>query len=98
MSGMGGKKLNSWFNVYNFSYAKANDLKAIQKLYCQDDLRETIALLKDIIIDEQKLLPNQDLSRIFLGGFSQGAMVSISTLFAYEWSQPLGGVLCLSGK
>ncbi|KAL3074285.1 hypothetical protein niasHS_015115 [Heterodera schachtii] len=34
-------------------------------------------------------------NRIFLGGFSQGGPVALYSALAY--SQPLGGILCLSG-
>ena len=55
----------------------------MRKGHSQEDLKAAATILNDLIKEEQKTLPNQDASRIFIGGFSQGAMVSLATLLSY---------------
>ena len=42
-----------------------------------------------------KLLGN-DPSKIIIGGFSQGGIVSLATLLRYKGPKPLGGIIALS--
>ena len=52
------------------------------------------------MIDEELcLLPKmlQDPNRIFIGGFSQGAIVTLSSLLSYQRDKPLGGTFCFGG-
>ena len=46
------------------------DVNQIRKRFDQFELKESAALLNELILEEQKALPNQDASRIFIGGFS----------------------------
>ena len=45
---------------------------------------------------EAEMLPDKSFGRIFVGGFSQGCMVSLATLLSFTAGQ-LGGVVGLSG-
>ena len=63
----------------------------------QDDVASSVNLLNKLIEQESKSVPDQDVSRIFIGGFSQGAMVSLATLISWKGTKPLGGVVALSG-
>ncbi len=50
------------------------------------------------LIEEEILkLPHglQDSKNIFIGGFSQGGMLSLCSFLRFD--KPLGGVICLSG-
>ena len=50
------------------------------------------------IIDEEiEQLPDTDPCRVFIGGFSQGAIVVEAALMNYKREKPLGGVIGLSG-
>jgi len=50
------------------------------------------------MIEEERLkLPDQDPSRIFIGGFSQGCMVALAAFIKYQGTKPFGGFLGLSG-
>ena len=52
------------------------------------------------MINEEVLkLPEgrQSLTNIFVGGISQGAMLSFAALLRYPFKTPLGGVICLIG-
>lgn len=42
-----------------------------------------------------KLLGN-DPSKVFIGGFSQGGVPSLTTLMRFKGQKPLGGVIALS--
>ena len=78
--------MNSWFNVYRTLRQKgirSNNLGRIRKNYNQEELKEAAEQLNELILEEQKKLPDQDASRIFIGGFSQGCMVSLATLLSH---------------
>ena len=50
------------------------------------------------LIEMEKLkLPNQDPSRIFVGGFAEGAVTALAAYLRYDDTSPLGGVFALSG-
>jgi predicted esterase len=93
-----GLKNTAWFDVYRVDRENMKDLTTIRKRFNQIDLQESAAYLNKIILDEQKLLPGQDSSRIIVGGFSQGGMTVLATLLKHRWSQPLGAAFCLSGS
>ena len=93
----GGMEMASWFDIFELTPRTIPDLKQIRSMLNQDDVTTSVKLLNDLIDQELKTLPNQDLSRIFIGGFSQGAMVSLATLMTWKRSKPLGGVVALSG-
>ena len=93
----GGAKCTSWFDVLALSQETITDLSTIRKAFNQDDIMKSVALLNDLIEKEAKKLPNQDHGRIIIGGFSQGAMMALSTLIAWKKDTPLGGVICLNG-
>ena len=81
-----GMKMNSWFNVYRTlrkKGARSTNLGRIRKNYNQEELKEAAEQLNELILEEQKKLPDQDASRIFIGGFSQGCMVSLATLLSH---------------
>ena len=46
---------------------------------------------------EAELFEDKDTSRIFIGGFSQGCMVSLAAFLSWDLPTRLGGVLGLSG-
>ena len=49
------------------------------------------------IIDEEAKVLGGDTTKIFIGGFSQGCMVSIAAFLKYKGLKRLGGVIGLSG-
>ena len=50
-----------------------------------------------LIEEEIQKLPDQDPSRIIIGGFSQGSIISLASLLRNKLDRPLGGVLALNG-
>ena len=44
---------------------------------------ESIDLLKGLIEEERLKLPDQDVSRVCIGGFSQGCIVALGTLLTW---------------
>ena len=49
------------------------------------------------LIKEEAQRLKGNASKVFIGGFSQGGMVSLATLMRYKGKQPLGGAISLSG-
>jgi predicted esterase len=47
--------------------------------------------------EAEKLGNKKDFSKIFVGGFSQGCMVSLATLHLHDGPTPFGGIIGLSG-
>ena len=46
---------------------------------------------------ELQKLPNQDASRLFIGGYSQGCQVALACFLTCVQAYPLGGIIGLSG-
>ena len=49
------------------------------------------------LVDEEAKLLGNDPSKVFIGGLSQGCMVSLATFLKYKGQKRLGGVIGLSG-
>ena len=79
-----GYVMNSWFDIYNLS-GTPESLEEIRKEYSQDDLKESIAYLTELVRKEADLIEGKDTKRVFIGGFSQGCMVSLATLISIDF-------------
>ena len=77
----------SWFDIYSFPL-NSNDT------YNFYDAKNSANYLKKIIDEEVKNL-NNDYSKIFIGGHSQGACISLYTGFTVDYL--LGGIIVCSG-
>jgi len=93
----GGAFCTSWFDIFALSNEVITDPETVRKAFSEEDIMKSVALLNDLIEQEAKKLPNQDVGRVIIGGFSQGCMVSLSTLISWKKDRPLGGVIGLSG-
>lgn len=82
-----GYETNSWFDILTKGFTSENS-------YNFDDVIKNSKKIIDIINEEAKSYKG-DYSRIFIGGFSQGACLSLHC--AFNTPQPIGGVLALSG-
>ena len=89
--------MNCWFDIYSLKKSTDHTLEQIRKEYNQNELNEAANVLLRIVEVEKELLPDKDPSRIFIGGFSQGCMVSLAAFLKYSGTKRLGGVLGLSG-
>ena len=54
-------------------------------------------LLLGLVEEEKQKLADKDTGRIYIGGFSQGCMVSLAAYLMHQGPQPLGGIVGLSG-
>ena len=77
----------SWFRIFNFPLASEED-------YSFEDAEMALKSISKAIHEEAKLL-NGKYENIFLGGFSQGACLSLFLGLTFE--HLLGGVISLSG-
>lgn len=88
------EELCAWFDVYSLS-----DIRARQDLQ-EDGLRESISQILDVLESEAQLLDGQ-LSRLYLGGMSQGMATALWVFLAAfatgRIQAPLGGLLGFSG-
>ena len=81
------ENLTSWFDLYSFPIDNS-------KCYNFTDVTKSRKMLEKIINQEAKNL-NGNYQNIYIGGHSQGAIVSLHT--AYNFKELLGGVLVCSG-
>ena len=81
-----GDECFSWFDVYGFDDISMSSINF-------DDVKKSANRIINIIEEEAKYLGGYD--NIFLGGFSQGACMSLYVGCSYN--HLLGGVICCSG-
>ncbi|OKL63959.1 hypothetical protein UA08_00491 [Talaromyces atroroseus] len=88
------EEMCSWFDAYSLS-----DIQARQELQ-KDGLQESIFQILGILESEARLL-GEDLSRIYLGGISQGMATALWAFFAAVGTRriygPLAGLLGFCG-
>lgn len=78
-----GRQIPSWYNIYNFPN------------HNEKDFSQATEYLKKLI--EQQVLEGIPYDKIIIGGFSQGAVVSLLLGLAIFDKKPLGGIISLSG-
>lgn len=81
----GGQMVSQWFDIYDMGNANARQ--------DEDGYWNSVRKISNIIDDE--INNGIDPSKIVVGGFSQGASLSLGIAASYE--KKLGGILCLSG-
>ena len=85
----GDEEIPSWFDVRSLFAINENNVNLINF----DDVNKSTKRIGEIIEKEAQYLKGYD--NIFLGGFSQGACMSIHIGLSYE--KTLGGIICVSG-
>jgi predicted esterase len=72
--------MNSWFNFNNTFRNEENDgdLDLLQQEAEQEDLLLATESFNELVQDELGLVLNEDPSRIFIAGFSQGASLVLA--------------------
>ena len=73
-----GYVMNSWFDIYPEGPKPAETLAEIRAEHNQDDLIESAKFLLELVEEERKKFKDGDIGRIYIGGFSQGCMVSLA--------------------
>ena len=81
------KNITSWFNIYSLPIKSSRN-------YSFEDATKSRDVLVNYIEKEVKLL-NNNYEKIFIGGHSQGACISLYT--GYTFQHLLGGVISLCG-
>lgn len=84
-----------WFDMYNFPNKEGKTNEEIWADSNQDDLSETAEMILKIAQQEADTLG--DPSKVFIGGFSQGSVVTLAAFLHYKGTKPLGGFIVLSG-
>jgi phospholipase/carboxylesterase len=82
----GGMVMNSWYDIKNFQRGEDS--------YDESDVVKNSARIRKVIENEAKKLEN-NFSKVFIGGFSQGACMSLHVALTHE--KKLGGLIALSG-
>jgi phospholipase/carboxylesterase len=82
----GGMVMNSWYDIKNFNRTK-------DSIESSDVVKNAYRVKK--VIDNEVKTFNGDYSKIFLGGFSQGACMTLH--LGLTSSEKLGGLVVLSG-
>jgi len=54
-------------------------------------------MVVEVIFKERMKFPDESSRRIFVGGYSQGAMVALAAFNKYPGVYPMGGVYALNG-
>ena len=83
-----GENLTSWFDLYSFPVNNS-------ECYNFTDAKKSRKMIEILIKEEAKKL-NGNYQKIFIGGFSQGSVMSLYT--GYNFNELLGGVLACSGN
>ena len=81
------EETTSWFDIYQPGFRNA-------KSYNYEDVKKDKIKIQNIVEEEVKLL-NGKYDKIFMGGFSQGACLSLD--FAFTFEKKIGGVIACSG-
>ncbi|AWD32692.1 Carboxylesterase 2 [Candidatus Kinetoplastibacterium sorsogonicusi] len=77
--------MRAWFDIYNLETLDLNI----------NDIYQTInEISKVIMLENKKGIPN---SNIIIIGFSQGAIIALSTLISIDIINPMAGIISLSG-
>lgn len=84
-----GMEMPSWFDYKQLGFTSLDE-----SINCEE-LKESQERVTKVINDEVTNNLNGDYSKLFIGGFSQGAALSLYT--AFELHENLGAVVCLSG-
>jgi phospholipase/carboxylesterase len=79
-----GYVMRAWFDIYS---------KEIDRKIDQAGVQASVALVEKFIEQEKKR--NLPTEKIFLGGFSQGAVIALTA--GLQHSETLGGIIALSG-
>mgnify|MGYP001264194591 CR=1 FL=1 len=80
-------KMKSWFNIINLPISKNSNEN-------YDNIDKSVKIIHDIV--ENEINNGQDPKKIFIGGFSQGASLSLISGLSY-YNQELGGIIMFSG-
>ena len=81
-----GTKMTAWFDIYDWNFQLTS--------YSNDDIVKSEMWFRDLIENEVKRY-NGDYSRIFIGGHSQGCIMSLQTALGFK--SQLGGIICFCG-
>ena len=54
-------------------------------------------MILNLVEEEKQKVPNEDSSRIFIGGASQGCLLTNAAFLRYNKTAPLGGIACIIG-
>lgn len=86
-----------WFNFFDTSRKRIMPVKEIREMNDQNTIQASADILNQIMDQEKEKLPNKDMGRMFIGGFSQGAAIALASHIQQKGSTPLGGVIGLNG-
>ena len=64
-----GRLLNSWFDIISLHRPPEKPLEEILPLHSQEDIRETVATVTELVEAEVEALDG-DHTKVFVGGFS----------------------------
>ena len=87
VSVLDGKENYSWFDIYYFPINSSSSFNF-------NELKEASNTLRQVINEEAKELGGK-YDKIYIGGHSQGAMISLYT--GYNFEHLLGGIISFSG-
>jgi len=87
----GGADANSWFDILTFDVVTEDD---IYNSFNHNDIVANSLTIQQVMREEINHL-NGNSRRLFIGGFSQGCIMSLYSGLTFE--QPIGGILGSSG-
>ena len=96
-----GVSTNSWFDFLRFEFdvTKESPENANEKVWEQISQEEIISRADEMlkIVDREAKLLGDDPSKVYIGGLSQGCMVSLAVFLKYRGEKPLGGIIGIMG-
>jgi phospholipase/carboxylesterase len=81
------EKTTSWFDIYKMNFGNEKD-------YSFEDVQKNSLRIYDII-EKESIALNNNYKNIFIGGFSQGAMLSL--YIGLNYKKEIGGIISCSG-
>ena len=83
-----GMRMTSWYDIISL------ETTGVSKSIDLDQLKDSTDIITNVIKQEAQIF-DDDYSKIFVGGFSQGACMAYNTFMTLD--KTIGGVLALSG-
>ena len=94
---MYGEVCTSWLDMYALGVDR-NRKEEVEADFNQEDAMASALLVLNLVDLEKQKFEDQNISRIYLAGFSQGCMITLAAYLMHQGPSPLGGVIGLGGN
>ena len=89
------KANSSWYTTYKLSNELAKTDEEYFSNINQDELSSSANMILKMVESEVDALG--DPTKVFIGGFGEGAVTALAAFLKYKGDKPLGGIIVMSG-